>query len=119
MFEHPLLAFFYITGDTNPDHAETFSAPGLSVYLGDETKRGCLACRNYNVAQVEDFEGARATLSSENATYFPDFIGAPKYAIISERVKNDLKENGVRGFVAHRVPVYPGFDFALKGQPIP
>lgn len=118
MFEHPLLAFFDITGDTNPDSAAIYSPPELSVDLGDKTKRGCPVCNNVSIAIVSDYAGARATLSGMDANYFPECIWAPRYLLVSERVKNDLKENGIRGYVAHRVPVSPGIDFALKGQPI-
>lgn len=121
-FEHPLLAFFYITGDTNPDNAEIYSPPGLSVFLRSKTKFGCPACRNPNVPMVSDYAGADATLWGEDATYFPDCIRATSYILVNEvneRVKNDLAEHGIKGYVAHRVPVSAGVDFALKGQPIP
>ena len=118
-FDHPLLAFFYITGDTNPDHAETHYSPRLSVSLGGETKRGCPVCGNPNIPMVSDFSGSRVNLGSSDAKFFPNVLGSPGYLLVSEQVKNDLKEASVQGYRAHRVPVSPGFDFALKGQPIP
>jgi hypothetical protein len=118
-FEHPLLAFFDIVGETNPDTLKIYSPPELGVSLGEKTKRGCPVCKNVSVALVSDYAGARATLSGMDATYVPEFIGAPRYLLVSERVNIDLKENGIRGYIAHRVPVSAGFDFALKGQLIP
>ncbi len=118
-FEHPLLAFFYITGGPNPDNPEIHRPPQLSVSLGENTKRGCPDCGNHNIALVSDYAGARATLSGTEATWFPECIRAPGYMVVSERVRNDLEENDIRGYVAHRVRVSPGFDFALRGQPIP
>jgi hypothetical protein len=118
--EHPLLSFFDITGNTNPDREETKQhRPRLSVSLGCATKRGCPVCRNYNVPVAADFAGASATFGSFDATYFSDFLQAPGFLLVSERVKNELIEYGIQGYVAHRVPISAGFDFALKGQPIP
>ncbi len=117
-FEHPLLAFFDITGDTNPDNSQRHR-PRLSVSLGYETKRGCLVCRNYNVTTAPDFSGASATLGSYDATYFADFLQAPGFLVVSGRVNSDLAENGIRGYVAHPVRTSAGLDFALNGESIP
>jgi len=67
---------------------------------------------------VSDFGGASATLGSCDATYFSDFLWAPKYLLVSERVRIDLEENDIQGYKAHSVRTAPGFDFALKQQPI-
>ena len=66
-----------------------------------------------------DFSGASATLGSEDATYFSDFLQAPRYLMVSERVKEELENYGIRGYIAHPVRSTPECDFALKGQPIP
>lgn len=119
VFEHPLLAFFYITGVTINDDSTKHTPPGFSVTLGPSTKRGCSLCGNVSIPLLPDYARASATLFSEQATYLPDCIRATSYMLVSERVNNDLKDNGIRGYIAHRVPVSTGFDFALKDQPIP
>jgi hypothetical protein len=120
LFEHQLLAFFKITGDTNPDPEEEFQqCPRLGVSLGSDTKRGCPICPNPNVPMISDFAGASATLGGGDATYFSDFLGAPKYLLVSERVRIDLEENDIQGYKAHSVRTAPECDFALKRQPIP
>jgi hypothetical protein len=117
--EHPLLAFFEVTGDTNPDPVEkNRHSPALSVSLGSGTKLGCPSCRNPNVPMVSDFAGGGATLSGPDANYFSDFVQAAKYLLVSERVRIDLEENDIQGYKAHSVRTAPGFDFALKQQPI-
>ena len=67
---------------------------------------------------VSDFAGASATLGSCDATYFSDFLWAPKYLLVSERVRIDLEENDIQGYKAHSVRTAPECDFALKRQPI-
>lgn len=120
VFEHQLLAFFDITGDTSSDPEERKQLrPRLSVSLGYNTTRGCLVCGNYNVPTAKDFAGASATLGSFDATYFSDFLQAPGFLLVSERVKTDLERNDIRGYIAHSVPLTPECDFALKDQPIP
>lgn len=118
--KHPLLLFFEVTGGNIPAEYEGHSM-GLGVSLGPATIRGCPICKNNNVVVEGDYSQASCTLSAENAKFFPDFVAGIGYCVISERMKLDLEENFITGFIAHRTRVAykAGFACEFRTRKIP
>lgn len=118
---NPLLKFFEITGGgangvvpTGPDFGI-----GVSVILGPLTVRGCPTCDHKQVLVRGDYGNALATIIGNHATFFPDFIGGVGNLLISQRVRDTLRNHGFRGIVAHEASIGVEAECALYGQPIP